>query len=95
MLRPERGPTEVSSLRSENMIFPKNLTIKGLWLSHWLKNEDKSNIEEVYQDLAKKMLDEKLDQPIDSVYGLEELEEAVKRSMQEGRNGKVLLKFKS
>ena len=41
------------------------------------------------------MLDEKLDQPIDSVYGLEELEEAVKRSMQEGRNGKVLLKFQS
>ena len=73
----------------------KNLTIRGLWLSHWLKNEDKSNIEEVYQDLAKKMLDEKLDQPIDSVYGLEELEEAVKRSMQEGRNGKVLLKFQS
>mgnify|MGYP001181274125 FL=1 len=73
----------------------KNLTIRGLWLSHWLKNENKVNIEEVYQNLAQKMLDEKLEQPIDSVYGLEELEEAIKRSMQEGRNGKVLLKFKS
>ena len=73
----------------------KNLKIRGLWLSHWLKNENKVNIEEVYQYLAQKMLNEKLEQPIDSVYGLEELEEAIKRSMQEGRNGKVLLKFKS
>ena len=41
------------------------------------------------------MLDEKLEQPIDSIYRLEELKDAIKRSTQEGRNGKVLLKFKS
>ena len=73
----------------------KNLTIRGLWLSDWLKNENKVNIKEVYQNLAQKMLDEKLEQPIDSIYRLEELKDAIKRSTQEGRNGKVLLKFKS
>ena len=57
--------------------------------------QNKVNIEEVYQDLAQKMLDGKLEQPIDSIYRLEELEDAIKRSTQEGRNGKVLLKFKS
>ena len=71
----------------------KNLTIKGLWLSRWLNSEKKDKIEEVYHNLANKMLEGNMNQPVDSIYEIDQLVEAINRSMQEGRKGKVLINF--
>ena len=71
----------------------KNLTIKGLWLSRWLYSEKKDRIEEVYHKLANKMLEGNINQPVDSIYDIDQLVEAINRSMQEGRKGKVLINF--
>ena len=39
------------------------------------------------------MLEGNMDQPVDSIYDIDQLVEAINRSMQEGRRGKVLINF--
>jgi|TARA_B110000116_G_scaffold272120_1_gene295307 trans-2-enoyl-CoA reductase len=73
----------------------KDLRIQGLWLSKWLNSTSPRVIETVYGKLADMMLYEKLHQPIDSIFRPEDIKSAIKRSMETGRDGKVLLDFSS
>ena len=71
----------------------KDFRIQGLWLSKWLNSTKPQLIETVYRKLADMMINEKLHQPIDSIFRPEEIKSAIKRSMETGRDGKVLLDF--
>ena len=71
----------------------KDLRIQGLWLSKWLDSTNPQVMETVYGKLAEMMLHKKLHQPIDSIFRLEDIKSGIKRSMETGRNGKVLLDF--
>ena len=71
----------------------KDLRIQGLWLSKWLDSTNPQVMETVYGKLAEMMLHEKLHQPIDSIFRPEDIKSGIKRSMETGRNGKVLLDF--
>jgi trans-2-enoyl-CoA reductase len=73
----------------------KDLRIQGLWLSKWLNSTSSQVMETVYGKLAEMMLHEKLHQPIDSIFRPEDIKSAIKRSMETGRDGKVLLDFSS
>ncbi|HIG83518.1 MAG TPA: hypothetical protein EYG40_07335 [Verrucomicrobia bacterium] len=73
----------------------KDLRIQGLWLSKWLNSTSPQVMETVYGKLADMMLHEKLHQPIDSIFRPEQIKSAIKRSMETGRDGKVLLDFSS
>lgn len=73
----------------------KDLRIQGLWLSKWLNSTSPQVMKTVYGKLADMMLHEKLHQPIDSIFRPEQIKSAIKRSMETGRDGKVLLDFSS
>jgi len=73
----------------------KDLRIQGLWLSKWLNSTSPQAMETVYGKLADMMIHQKLHQPIDSIFRPEEIKSAIKRSMETGRDGKVLLDFSS
>jgi trans-2-enoyl-CoA reductase len=73
----------------------KDLRIQGLWLSNWLNSTNPQAMETVYGKLADMMIHQKLHQPIDSIFRPEEIKSAIKRSMETGRDGKVLLDFSS
>ena len=73
----------------------RDLRIQGLWLSKWLNSTSRQVMETVYGKLAEMMIHENLHQPIDSIFRPEEIKFAIKRSMETGRKGKVLLDFTS
>ena len=73
----------------------KDLRIQGLWLSKWLNSTNRKVMETVYGKLAEMMIHENLHQPIDSIFRPEEIKSAIERSMETGRDGKVLLDFTS
>ena len=73
----------------------KDLRIQGLWLSKWLNSTSPQAMERVYGKLADMMIHQKLHQPIDSIFRPEDIKSAIKRSMETGRDGKVLLDFSS
>ena len=73
----------------------KDLRIQGLWLSKWLNSTSPQAMKTVYGKLADMMIHQKLHQPIDSIFRPEEIKSAIKRSMETGRDGKVLLDFSS
>lgn len=73
------------------ILMKKDLTLKTFWLSHWLQETPKIKIASTYHKLITMIGNGQLHAEIDSTYPLESYEKAFTRSMEEGRNGKVLL----
>ncbi|OYV07613.1 MAG: alcohol dehydrogenase [Verrucomicrobiales bacterium VVV1] len=68
----------------------KDLQFRGLWVSRWIENAPRAEVAEVYGFLASEVAAGRLQQPVDSTFALEDFTEAITRSMQSGRDGKVL-----
>jgi NADPH:quinone reductase-like Zn-dependent oxidoreductase len=82
---------EAMQIGSGDVIF-KQATVKGFWgskVSQAMAPEDKRRLVGELLTLAAKG---GLSLPVDGVYGLDQVAEAAKASLQAGRNGKVLLK---
>lgn len=77
-----------------SMLIFKNLKLKGMWLTKWLKSADQREIKEVYDLLSELLLSGQMLQPIDSVYSPENISLAIKRATENSRSGKVLLDFR-
>ena len=69
----------------------KRIQLHGFWVTEWIKETNVSLVAETYQQLAQWITDGKLAQPIDSTYPLAEITTALKRAMEDQRDGKVLL----
>ncbi|MBT8043616.1 MAG: 2-enoyl thioester reductase domain-containing protein [Verrucomicrobiae bacterium] len=86
------GAMSRRSLKVPNkfLIF-KRIQLHGFWVTEWMKENETPVVEQAYQQLAQWIIDGKLSQPVDSTYQLEEVVAAVTRSMQDKRDGKVLI----
>lgn len=78
-----------------SLLIFKNLQLKGLWLTQWLKSTGHREIEDVYRALCRLMLAGQLQQPVDSVFPPEKLSSAITRAAENSRSGKVLLDFRT
>lgn len=86
------GAMSRRSLKVPNkfLIF-KRIQLHGFWVTEWLKEQDTFQVESIYSQLAKWMLEGKLSQPIDSVYPLTDVQSALTRAIEDQRDGKVLI----
>lgn len=67
-----------------------DLRIRGLWVTEWMKNASRSEIEETYASLARLILDGSLKQQVDSVHPLKNFTIALGRLEDPSRKGKIL-----
>lgn len=68
----------------------KDLQLRGLWVSRWVENASPDEVAEVYGFLASEVASGRLLQPVDSTFALKDFTGAITRSMQSGRDGKVI-----
>lgn len=86
------GAMSRRSLKVPNkfLIF-KRIQLSGFWVTQWIKEQPQSVVESCYQQLAEWMIDNKLNQPIDSSFPLQQVDEAIQRATESKRDGKVLI----
>lgn len=68
----------------------RNIRIRGLWVTEWIKNASRSELVETYSKLAKLSLQDKLKQAIDQTFDLADYLNALSRLNAKERHGKVL-----
>lgn len=68
----------------------RDIQFRGLWVSRWIENAPAEEIHSVYHDLAARVADGRLKQPIDSTYPLESFRKALARVGDPDRSGKIL-----
>ena len=86
------GAMSMRSLKVPNkfLIF-KGISLRGLWITKWIAEAPREEIQQVYTQLAQWVVDGKLTQSAEKPYRPSELVEALERSQQNERHGKVLL----
>lgn len=75
----------------DNLIIFNNVTVRGFWLVNWLTSAGAEEIQRVYGELTRLVLEGKLNAPIDKIFTLDQINEALAYTMAGGRSGKVLL----
>ena len=88
------GAMSKKSIKVPNswLIF-KDISLRGLWCTKWLKQASAKQIHDAYGYLAHLMAEGKLSQAVERCYSLSEITEAVTHAQQEHRSGKILLKM--
>ncbi len=81
---------EAAQVSSANLIF-KDITVKGFWLALWFQQASKEAQQKLYNELAMLIATGKLSAPIDKVFKVADIKEAVAYAAQGERNGKVLV----
>ena len=76
------------------MLIFRDLQLRGLWLTRWMAAAAREEIETTYRELAELMRDGALAQPVDSTFAPDQIGDALRRALQAGREGKVLLDFR-
>ncbi|HEX8698743.1 MAG TPA: zinc-dependent alcohol dehydrogenase family protein, partial [Myxococcaceae bacterium] len=79
-----------ASLSPGALIF-KNVTLRGFWLVHALNAASREAQTALMGRMAKLVADGTLHAPVDATFPLENIREALARSIEGGRQGKVLL----
>ncbi|KFE66835.1 zinc-dependent alcohol dehydrogenase family protein [Hyalangium minutum] len=81
---------KAATLSPAALIF-RNVTLRGFWLVPWFNNTPRETQAALMARLAKLVGDGTLNVPVDATFPLENLQEALARAMEGGRQGKVLL----
>lgn len=74
------------------MIF-KEITIKGFWLTEWMRKVDSQTRTQVAQNVIGWLASGEVEMPVEATYGLDDIAKAVQHADAPGRWGKVLLKM--
>lgn len=82
--------TEACVLSAEQTIF-RNISLRGFWLSKLLSRMPQSKRVELLGTLAAMVTSGKLQMEVDSLFPIEDIQAALQRAEQGGRNGKVLV----
>ena len=72
------------------MIVFKGITLTGFWLAKKLGSMSLDEIQETYKNLASKIINGDLHAPVEAIYDLDHLEDALRHAYRGGRNGKIL-----
>jgi len=81
---------EPAAVQPADLIF-KQITLAGFWLSQWFAQASDADKQALFATLVPLVVSGKLTQAIDSTYPLDQVTEAVRRSMSGRRSGKVML----
>ena len=73
-----------------DMIVFKGITLTGFWLAKKLGSMSLDEIQETYKNLASKIINGDLHVPVEAIYDLDHLEDALRHAYRGGRNGKIL-----
>lgn len=73
------------------MIF-KEITLKGFWLTTWMKTANPDERKEVFENVIKLLASGEIKLPVEAVYSIQDIKQAVEHSVAEGRTGKILVK---
>lgn len=68
----------------------RDIQVRGLWVSRWIENAPRGEVNAVYENLAARVVAGRLVQLVDSSYPLEAFQEALGRLDAPDRAGKVL-----
>ncbi|SUD92067.1 zinc-binding dehydrogenase [Psychrobacter phenylpyruvicus] len=78
-------------LNPSNLIF-KQAVIKGFWGSKTSREMDLNNKRRLINELIERGVNKQLKLPVEAIYNLEDIKEAVSGKVQKGKKGKVLLR---
>ncbi len=70
----------------------RELTIKGFWLTDWMRRVDSHVRQDVAQSVINLLASGKIQLPVEASYPLEQIAEAVDHAERPGRWGKILVK---
>ena len=73
------------------MIF-RELTIKGFWLTDWMRRVDSQTRQSVAQNVISLLSSGKIQLPVEASYPLDQIAQAVEHANRPGRWGKILVK---
>lgn len=73
-----------------NFIY-RGVRLTGFMLGRFLGRRSPEKIREIYADVAKQVMAGKLSAPVDTVYPIEKIKEALAHADKGGRNGKILV----
>ncbi|MBK1792189.1 MDR family NADPH-dependent oxidoreductase [Persicirhabdus sediminis] len=88
------GAMSRRSLKVPNkfLIF-KLITLRGLWVTEWMKTQSRDQLQCVYSQLAELMVAGQLAQPVDSIFSIDDAVAACLRAQEDKRDGKVVFEF--
>jgi NADPH:quinone reductase-like Zn-dependent oxidoreductase len=69
----------------------RGVRLTGFMLGRFLAKRSPQKIREIYADLAAQVMDGKLHAPVDTVYPIEQIKQALAHADKGGRNGKILV----
>ncbi|MEM0895452.1 MAG: 2-enoyl thioester reductase domain-containing protein [Verrucomicrobiota bacterium] len=72
-----------------------DIVLRGFWVTRWMERATMGEVREVFSELSAMMAVGELSMPVDRFYRVEDFREAIERANEAGRNGKVLLDFRS
>ncbi|MFD2256988.1 MDR family NADPH-dependent oxidoreductase [Luteolibacter algae] len=67
-----------------------DIILRGLWVTKWMDKAKKSELQQVYADLAKRLAEGSLKQNVDFCYTLDDFPQALERLDSAERKGKIL-----
>jgi mitochondrial enoyl-[acyl-carrier protein] reductase / trans-2-enoyl-CoA reductase len=88
------GAMSKQSLRIGNsLLIFKNLRFQGYWMSRWYQSTPLTEINQMFDSLAKLHQQGKLQIPVAATYPLEEILHAVAAAQESSRNGKIMIRL--
>ncbi|WP_338873711.1 zinc-dependent alcohol dehydrogenase family protein [Spirosoma sp. SC4-14] len=79
------------SLNAGLLIF-RELTVKGFWLTDWMRRVDSQTRQEVAQNVISLLAAGNIQLPVEASYPLDQIGEAIEHAERHGRWGKILIK---
>ena len=76
---------------TRNNFIYRGVRLTGFMLGRFLAKRSAQKIREIYADLAAQVMDGKLSAPVDTVYPIDQIKEALAHADKGGRNGKILV----
>jgi NADPH:quinone reductase-like Zn-dependent oxidoreductase len=68
----------------------RDIRVRGLWVTRWVENSPADEVDSVYQELARRVTEGRLVQPVDATFPLDAFQDALRRLDAPERSGKVL-----
>jgi len=68
----------------------RDIRVRGLWVTRWAENASADEVEAVYQELARRVAEGRIVQPVDGTWRLADFQKALLRLDAPERSGKVL-----
>ena len=82
-----RQPLQIANA----LLIFKDIRFRGFWVSEWYRHATRTQVEEMFAELFPLVQDGKLRAPIEKIYPLPQVREAIAHARRGGRSGKILL----